>query len=148
MVIVTELVNQNWLISNGALWLVELDWHLNPILGGVRHVRWLGGWVNLPTPVFSWSICPNITKLGSYVVHLTRIKKIYVSFWFSWWRHHISSMTSSKSVILKVNRKISVTFLIFVRKSWLTPQMKDNKLLFQKKLHSLTNFVSIGKYSR
>ena len=50
-------------------------------------------------------------------------------------------MASSKSEILKANKKISLTFLIFIQKGCLTPQMKANKFLFQNKLHSLTNFV-------
>ena len=86
----------------------------NPILGGLWHVRWLGGeWVNLPTPLISWSIAPNATKLGSLVVNQTRIKKLYMSFWFWWWRHQILLMTSSKSVISKGSRENQYNFLNF-----------------------------------
>ena len=34
---------------------------------------------------------------------------------------------------MKANMKISVTLLIFVGKSWVTPQMKAYKFLFQNK---------------
>ena len=60
---------------------------------------------------------------------------------FNWWRHQ-------KSVFLKGNGKINVTFLVFILRSWLTPQMKANKFLFQNKLHSLINFASSRSYSR
>ena len=57
--------------------------------------RWLG--VNLLTLIICSSISPNNTKLGSFVVHLTRIKKYtwHVDFCddviiFYWWRHQNS----------------------------------------------------------
>ena len=111
-----------------------------------RHALMFDTWGQGKLPIIFQNIQRNITKFCCLGVYLKGYRKYVFGFC-------VFVITSAYFIndVIKISDLEGCqekAFIIFVVRSWLTPQIKRSRFLFQSKKHSLINFAPSRNYSR